>query len=74
MESNYPEAWHRQTPKGYDPYGNMDKLQYNESVINDGLALKVFQEFCCESCSCKSESVHKPSINELLESQTSFEE
>ena len=51
--SIYPEPWHRQTPKGYDPYAS------NKKVINDGLALKVFQEFCCESCHCKSENEHK---------------
>lgn len=25
-----------------------------EQVENDGLALKMFKEQCCESCSCKS--------------------
>lgn len=27
---------------------------------NDGLALKLFQEICCDGCSCKSENDHKP--------------
>jgi hypothetical protein len=37
----------------------MAKLQDDVSIIpNDGLALKVFQEFCCDSCSCKSEKDH----------------
>ena len=60
MESNYPESWSRQTPKGYEPNISIARLQDGEPIIlNDGLALKVFQEFCCESCSCKSESDHK---------------
>jgi hypothetical protein len=54
----------------------MAKLQDGVSIIpNDGLALKVFQEFCCDSCSCKSESDHKKTtVNDLLQSTTSFEE
>jgi hypothetical protein len=60
---SYPEPWHRQTPKGYDPHSN------NEKVINNGLALKVFEEEVCDHCSCKTTVV-----NNLLESQTSFEE
>lgn len=35
----------------------MDKIE-NESVINDGLALKIFSEICCNGCTCKSESDH----------------
>ena len=58
---SYPEPWSRQTPKGYDPYSG------NKKVINDGLALKVFQSQCCDTCSCKP-------VNDLLETQTSFEE
>ena len=61
MESKYPESWHRQTPKGYDLYSD------NKKVINDGLALKVFNEEVCDHCSCKP-------VNDLLETQTSFEE
>lgn len=45
MESNYLD--------------NIARLQDNESVINDGLAIKIFSDFCCESCSCKTESDHK---------------
>ena len=63
MESKYPESWSRQTPKGYDP--NSD----NKKVINDGLALKVFEEFCCDSCSCQTTVT-----DEMIASQTSFEE
>jgi hypothetical protein len=59
MGSEYPESWSRQTPKGYETNGSIAKLQDGEAVINDGLALKVFQQFCCESCSCKSESEHE---------------
>jgi len=47
--SLYPEPWHRQTPKGYDPALNLKP-----------------------SCNCKCSC--KPSVNDLLESQTSFEE
>ncbi len=25
---------------------------------NNGLALKIFSEFCCDGCSCKSEKDH----------------
>jgi hypothetical protein len=54
----YPESWHRQTPKGYQP--DIALLQDGEPIIvNDGLALKIFQEFCCESCVCQTESDHK---------------
>ena len=55
----YPESWHRQTPKGYDLYSN-------EKVINEGL--EIIEKPCCQSCSCQNP------VNELLESQTSFEE
>jgi hypothetical protein len=58
---SYPDPWIRQTPKGYEPYSD------NEKVINNGLALKVFQEEVCDHCSCKP-------VNDLLETQTSFEE
>ena len=61
MESKYPESWHRQTPKGYDLHSD------NKKVINDGLVLKVFNEEVCDHCSCKP-------VNDLLETQTSFEE
>ena len=44
-----------------------DGMPYNEKVINDGLALKVFNEEVCDHCSCKP-------VNDLLEIQTSFEE
>ena len=63
MASEYPESWSRQTPKGYEKDSSIARLQDNESVINNGLALKVFQEFCCESCSCKSESDHEKTTN-----------
>ncbi len=46
-----------------------DGMPNNKKVINDGLALKVFQEEVCDHCSCKTTVV-----NDLLESQTSFEE
>jgi hypothetical protein len=44
-----------------------DGMPNNEKVINSGLALKVFQEEVCDHCSCKP-------VNDLLETQTSFEE
>jgi hypothetical protein len=56
--SEYPDSWSRQTPKGYETPINIPRLQDNEPVINDGLALKFFEEFCCDSCSCKSEKDH----------------
>ena len=46
-----------------------DGMPNNEKVINNGLALKVFEEEVCDHCSCKTTVV-----NNLLESQTSFEE
>lgn len=37
------------------------RLEDGQSIIpNDGLAIKLFSEFCCDSCSCKSESDHNP--------------
>jgi len=45
MEESYPQSWHRQTPKGYDPLATVNKV-----------------------CNCQT------SVNNLLESQTSFEE
>jgi hypothetical protein len=45
-----------------------DGMAYNEKVINNGLALKIFEEEVCDHCSCKTTGV-----NNLLESQTSFE-
>lgn len=50
MESKYPESWSRQTPKGYE--AEIARLQEGESVINDGLALKIFQDKCCDQCLC----------------------
>ena len=44
-----------------------DGMPDNKKVINDGLALKVFNEEICDHCSCKP-------VNDLLETQTSFEE
>jgi len=46
-----------------------DGMAYNEKVINNGLALKVFEEEVCDNCSCKTTVT-----NEMIESQTSFEE
>ena len=46
-----------------------DGMPNNEKVINNGLALKVFEEEVCDHCSCQTTVV-----NNLLESQTSFEE
>lgn len=51
MESKYPESWSRQTPKGYET--EIARLQEGESVINDGLALKIFKEKCCDQCLCE---------------------
>lgn len=38
---------------------NLESAIWNDKPENDGLALKMFQEICCESCTCKSESDHK---------------
>jgi hypothetical protein len=38
---------------------NLEYAMWNDKPENDGLALKIFSEFCCDSCSCKSESDHK---------------
>ena len=43
-----------------------DGMANNEKVINEGL--EIIEEPCCSSCSCKTTGV-----NNLLESQTSFE-
>ena len=59
MASEYPESWSRQTPKGYEADSSIARLQDGVSIVpNDGLALKVFQEFCCDGCTCKTESDH----------------
>jgi hypothetical protein len=46
-----------------------DGMPNNEKVINNGLALKVFNEEVCDHCSCKTTVT-----NEMIEVQTSFEE
>jgi hypothetical protein len=46
-----------------------DGMPNNEKVINNGLALKVFNEEVCDNCSCKTTVT-----NEMIEVQTSFEE
>jgi hypothetical protein len=43
-----------------------DGMANNEKVINEGL--EIIEKPCCSSCSCKTTGV-----NNLLESQTSFE-
>lgn len=37
---------------------NLESAAWNDKPENNGLALKIFSEFCCDSCSCKSESDH----------------
>jgi hypothetical protein len=37
---------------------NLESSIWEDKPVNDGLALKVFQDFCCDSCSCKSENDH----------------
>ena len=49
IQTSYPESWHRQTPKGYDP-------------------ISAIKPSCNCKCSCQT------TVNDLLESQTSFEE
>jgi hypothetical protein len=35
------------------------RLEDEVSIVpNDGLALKIFSEICCDGCSCKSDSEH----------------
>lgn len=39
----------------------MEKLRDSEEydkTVNDGLALKIFSDFCCNGCSCVSEKDH----------------
>lgn len=36
----------------------IERLRDSDKPENNGLALKIFSEFCCDSCSCKSESDH----------------
>lgn len=41
---------------------NMGREKFWEDlgrVENDGLAMKIFKEECCESCTCKSEDTKK---------------
>jgi hypothetical protein len=37
---------------------NLESAMWNEKPQNDGLALKIFSETCCNGCSCKSENDH----------------
>jgi hypothetical protein len=41
---------------------NFESSIWNDKPENDGLALKIFSETCCNGCSCKSEEDHKPNI------------
>jgi len=50
MESRHTESWSRQTPKGFET--EIARLQEDEPIINDGLALKIFQDKCCDQCLC----------------------
>jgi hypothetical protein len=51
--AEYPDSWSRQKPKGYEP-------KFEEGFVeNNGLALKIFSDFCCNGCSCKTENDHK---------------
>lgn len=39
------------------------RLEDGVSIVqNDGLALKIFSETCCDGCTCKSETDHKKVI------------
>ena len=43
---------------------------------SSSLAIKVFSETCCNGCSCKSESDHKPEMRpqrQVLQTETSLE-
>lgn len=55
LENSFPDSWPRQRPKGYE--------SSIEIARNDGLALRMFQEYCCDSCSCRSENDHKKESN-----------
>ncbi len=35
------------------------RLQDGESVVNNGLAIKIFSETCCNGCTCSSSNDHK---------------
>ena len=35
MESEYPDSWSRQTPKGYETSGSIARLQDGVSIISD---------------------------------------
>ena len=37
---------------------NFESAMWQDEVKNYGLALKIFSDFCCNGCSCKSESDH----------------
>jgi hypothetical protein len=36
----------------------MDSDYPDNSTVNDGLALKVFQDYCCNGCTCQSSKDH----------------
>ena len=37
---------------------NLESANWNDNVENDGLAIKIFSDYCCNGCSCKTESNH----------------
>jgi len=36
----------------------MDSNYSEHLTVNDGLALKVFQDYCCDGCTCQSSKDH----------------
>jgi hypothetical protein len=39
-----------------DNTDNMGRDKFWEEPVNDGLALKIFSQECCENCSCKAKN------------------
>ncbi len=37
---------------------NLENAMWDDDPKNESLAIKIFSEFCCDGCSCKSESDH----------------
>jgi hypothetical protein len=52
---NFENAWDPELQFESNPIPKTDSMGRDTSLVeNDGLALKMFEDACCESCSCKN--------------------
>ena len=45
--------------ENFENYLIQQELPLEEKIQNNGFAIKVFSQFCCDGCSCKSEKDHE---------------